>query len=49
MRNAKNTEIIYIDATEYLMPDMPLVVFMYNPFEPPILEKTIVNVKQSVD
>lgn len=34
-------EIVYADAADYDFPDENLVVYMYNPFERPVMEKVI--------
>ncbi len=40
-------ELICIDAVEYKIPENPLVIYLYNPFERPIMEKVVENVVAS--
>lgn len=41
--NAKNAEIIVHDAAEFLFPQEPLVIFMFNPFGPEVLTRVLQN------
>jgi len=42
--NCRNIEIICNDASTYNFPDEPLILFMYHPFELPVMMKVIENV-----
>ena len=44
----RSIESICMDALEYPLPDGPLVLYLYNPFERPLMEKLAASVKQSL-
>lgn len=39
-------ETVLMDAAEYVFPDTPLVVFLYNPFGPTVLRKVLDRLSQ---
>lgn len=41
-----DAEILEQDAATYLLPDRPCVVFMYNPFRPPVFNEVAANLVQ---
>lgn len=47
VRRCKEIEIVCGDATELPIPDGPLVLYLYNPFGRPVMEKVIHNVSTS--
>lgn len=40
---SKNTNFIHTDATEYILPDQPSLVFLFNPFDSIVLGKFVTN------
>jgi hypothetical protein len=42
-------EVVCKDATTYPIPDVPLVVFMNNPFDAPLMELVIGNLTRSIE
>ena len=43
-----NIESICIDAAQYEIPDGPVVLFFFFPFQPPVLEKVVDRIKKSL-
>jgi hypothetical protein len=43
----KDIELICMDASEYALPNEPLVLYFYNPFGRPVMEKVIQNLHNS--
>lgn len=43
----RNFKIVTMDAGEFEFPAVPLVVYLYNPFEPPVLTRVIENIAAS--
>jgi SAM-dependent methyltransferase len=41
-------ELVCQDATTFAFPDEPLLVYMYNPFEAPVMRKVLGNLRASV-
>ena len=41
-----NIRTVVQDATEFTFPDVPLVVYFYNPFEAAVIEPVLANLKQ---
>jgi hypothetical protein len=46
-KTCKDIELICMDASEYTLPNEPLVLYFYNPFGRPVMEKVIQNVRDS--
>ena len=47
-RACANVKSIYMDAGEFQIPDGKLLLYFYNPFDPPVLEKVVENIGNSV-
>jgi hypothetical protein len=45
----KDIDLVCMDATEYRLPNEPLVLFFYNPFGRPVMEKVVKNVVDSFE
>lgn len=45
----RDIQSVHVDAAEYQFPDGNLVVYLFNPFGPPVLEKVMSNLKKSLD
>ena len=43
----RNVRSVLFDATEYSLPLIPLVVFLFNPFSGPVLTQAIHNIERS--
>jgi SAM-dependent methyltransferase len=43
----KDIDLVSMDAAEYRLPNEPLVLFFYNPFERLVMEKVVKNVADS--
>lgn len=43
----RNIDIKCIDATEFIPPEQPLIIYFYNPFEEPVMKKVINNLSNS--
>ena len=48
-RVARDVKIVHADAAEYVFPRGNLVVFMYNPFRGPVLERVLSNVRTTAE
>ncbi|MFV0294513.1 MAG: methyltransferase domain-containing protein [Hyphomicrobiaceae bacterium] len=46
-RRAGSVEIVEADASEFMLPETPLVVFLFNPFGSPVIDRVAVRVAQS--
>lgn len=46
-KNCPNAETYCQDATTYDLPDGNLVIYMYNPFEAPVMEKVMVRISEA--
>lgn len=46
-RRCEQVESIHCDATEWPVPADPMVCYFYEPFEPPVLKKVILNLERS--
>jgi SAM-dependent methyltransferase len=44
----KDISILQMDATEFPFPDSPLLIYFFNPFHAPIMEKVLHKLTQSV-
>ena len=49
LRSCDRAEIVYADAAEYDFPDEDLVVYMYNPFGKPVMEKVISRLSKAAE
>jgi len=47
-RECEDIEFILKDATDYLFPEEPLVLYMFNPFQEKVLAKVIENLEISL-
>ena len=47
-QKCKNIECLHLDATEFMMPPVPTVFWMYNPFRPPVLVPVLRNIERSL-
>lgn len=47
-RSSKNVDVLCMDATEYTFPDGNLLVYFYNPFDKPVMEKVLKNLTVSL-
>jgi SAM-dependent methyltransferase len=47
-RACQNVTSICVDATAFPLPAGPLVVYLYDPFGPPVMEKVAANIKASL-
>jgi hypothetical protein len=43
-QNCRDSEFICMDASEYIFPNDPFILYMYNPFEPPVMSQVRDNV-----
>jgi SAM-dependent methyltransferase len=48
-RIARDVKIVSADAAEYAFPRGDLVVFMYNPFRGPVLDRVLANVRTTAE
>ncbi len=48
MRRPKNIEVLCMDAAEYAFPAGALVVYFFNPFARPVMEKVLKNLAASL-
>jgi SAM-dependent methyltransferase len=46
-RRCQLIEVVDADAAEYVIPDDPLVLFLYHPFAEPVMTKVVKNVADS--
>ncbi len=44
-RVARDVKMVHADAAEYAFPRGDLVIFMYNPFRGPVLDRVLANVR----
>jgi SAM-dependent methyltransferase len=44
-----NAEIYCMDAVEFEIPAVPCVLYLFNPFERPVLERVVENIKRSYE
>lgn len=49
LKQCKNIRTICMDASLYTLPVTPMIIYLYNPFEPPILTRVIDNIDISYD
>ncbi|MCW2993157.1 MAG: hypothetical protein JWQ18_652, partial [Conexibacter sp.] len=42
-------ELLCLDATAYAFPDEPLLVYLYNPFEEPVMLEVLANLRASLE
>ena len=47
--DAAPIELVCQDATTYAFPDEPLLVYMYNPFEEPLMLQVLANLRASIE
>lgn len=47
-QRCRNLETIWADATQYTLPDGPLVLFFYNPFSREVFEGVLANITASL-
>lgn len=47
-QRCRNLEAIWADATQYALPDTPLVLFFYNPFSKDVFDRVLANVAASL-
>lgn len=45
----REIDSVHVDAAEYNFPDGNLVVYLFNPFGPPVLDKVMDNLRKSLD
>jgi SAM-dependent methyltransferase len=48
-QNCRRISVVAGDAAEYEIPDVPLVLFFYNPFTEPVMARVVENVRRSVE
>lgn len=46
-RRAQAIEVVEGDATQFALPETPLVVFLFNPFGSPVIEQVAANIERS--
>lgn len=46
--NAPEATIHHLDATQYDFPNEPLIVFLFNPFKPPVLKPVLRRLRASI-
>jgi predicted RNA methylase len=46
-RRAGSIEVVHEDATAFDIPDGPLVLYFYNPFDAEVMEAVITNIRQA--
>jgi hypothetical protein len=49
IQECTNVEVHCLDAVEFPIPDGPVVLYFYNPFEEPVLVRVIERIGQSLD
>jgi SAM-dependent methyltransferase len=42
-------QVVCTDATKYTLPPGPVVLYLYNPFEAPVMEAFLANVRRALD
>lgn len=47
LMNCKNIEMICMDAAKYIFPEDPLVLYLYNPFDSPVMAHVVNNIAES--
>jgi SAM-dependent methyltransferase len=47
-QQCKDVEVVCLDATKYPIPDEPVALFLYNPFEAPLMEQVVASVARSL-
>lgn len=47
-RRTRDVAVLLTDAAELRFPDDPLVLFMFNPFRPPVLGRVVENLERSL-
>ena len=47
-QNCRDLEIVEADATEFIVPDKPLVIFFYNPFAREVFDTVLQNIVASL-
>jgi hypothetical protein len=47
-QQCRNLETVWADATQYALPDSPLVLFFYNPFSRDVFEAVLRNISTSL-
>ena len=45
----RDISVVTGDAAEYEIPEVPLVLFFYNPFGPPVMRRVIDNIRRSLE
>ena len=48
-QKCRNVHSIHADAVDFSFPDSPMVIYMFNPFRPPVLEPVLANLRRSVE
>lgn len=48
LRRCRNVTVLTLDATDYLLPPEPEVLFFYSPFTGSVMEKVVQNIEDSV-
>ena len=46
---AGEVQVLCEDAATYVLPPGPLLLYMYNPFEAPVMERVVANVRRSLE
>jgi SAM-dependent methyltransferase len=49
LRAARDVKILVADAAEYAFPRGDLVIFMYNPFRGPVLDRALANLRTTAE
>jgi SAM-dependent methyltransferase len=49
LRRCENVELVCTDAVEYEIPDEPVVLYFYNPFDEPVLRRVLARIRASLD
>jgi hypothetical protein len=47
-QKCKNIELVLKDATEYVIPNDPIVLYMFNPFNEKILRTVVTKIRESI-
>jgi hypothetical protein len=47
-QECRRFEVICLDATEYDLPDEPLVIYLFNPFRGPLMQRFVSNLERSL-
>lgn len=46
-QQAGSVEIVHMDAVDYVLPNGPVIVFLFDPFEPPVIDRVAESIARS--